>query len=67
MQNKTFLEDPKEDIESSVSQYEYLFNRANEIYKKEHEEMIKAKALSSIVDTTDPEKIAEALKGARNI
>lgn len=62
LQNKTFLEDPKEDIESSISQYEYLFNRANEIYKKEHEEMIKAKALSSIVNTTDPEKIAEALK-----
>lgn len=62
LQNKTFLEDPKEDIESSISQYEYLFNKANEIYKREHEEMIKAKALSSIVDTTDPEKIAEALK-----
>lgn len=62
LQNKKFLEDPKEDIKSSIMQYEYLFERANQIYQKEYEEMTKAKALSSIVDSTDPEKIASALK-----
>lgn len=61
LQNKTFLLDPKDDMKSSISQYEYLFNRANEIYKKDYEEMRKAKALSSIVDSTDPQKIASAL------
>lgn len=62
LQSKVFLSDPSEDLKSTTSQYVYLFNRANEVYKKEYEEMKKAKALSSIADTTDPKKIAEALK-----
>lgn len=62
LQNKPFLVDPKDDIESSMSQYEYLFNRANEVYKRDHEEMKRAKALSSIVDSTDPQEIASALR-----
>lgn len=62
LQNKEFLVDPKEDIDSSISQYEYLFRRANEIYKRDHEEMKRAKALSSIIDSTDPEEIAKALR-----
>lgn len=62
LQNKKFLENPKDDIESTASQYEYLFSRANDLYKKEYERMRKAKALSSIVDSTDPQEIAKALR-----
>lgn len=61
LQKKAFLVDPKEDIPSAVSQYEYLFKRGNEIYNKEYQEMKKAKALSSIIDSTDPKEIAKAL------
>lgn len=61
LQRKHFLLDPLEDVDSSCSQFVYLFNRANEIYKKDYEEMTKAKALSSIADTTDPKEIAKAL------
>ena len=62
LQNRKFLIDPKDDVDSSVSQYKFLFERANEIYKREYESMKRAKALSSIVDKTDPKEIAEALK-----
>lgn len=62
LQDKEFLADPRDDINSSSSQYEYLFNRANEIYKNDYEEMKKAKALSSIVDSTNPEEIAAAIR-----
>lgn len=61
LQRKHFLLDPLEDVESSCSQFVYLFDRANQIYKKDYEEMNKAKALSSIADTTDPKEIAKAL------
>lgn len=62
LQNKEFLSDPKDDIEAMISQYLFLFNKANEIYQADYEKMIKAKALSSVVDTTDPKEIAEALR-----
>ena len=62
LQRKEFLEDPREDIESTKSHYIYLFEQANNIYEKEYISMKRARALSSLVDTTDPYKIAEALK-----
>lgn len=62
LQNKRFLEDPKEDMEAMTSQYEYLFNRANEIYNNQYEEMKRARALSSIIDSTDAKEIADALR-----
>lgn len=62
LQNKRFLFEPKEDVKSTIAQYEYLFERANQIYLKEHEDIRRAKALSSILDTTDPKRIAETLK-----
>lgn len=62
LQQKQFLLDPKDDLESSASQFVYLFEIANKSYKVDYEKMKKAKALSSIVDTTDPKKISEALR-----
>lgn len=61
LQNKLFLEDPKEDVKSAMSQYKYLFDRANLLYDEEIKEMKAAKALSSIIDITDPNKIAKVL------
>jgi DNA primase len=62
LQNKMFLEEPLENIKNTKSQYEFLFNRANMIYKQEYEQLKKSRALSSIIDSTDPKQIAEALK-----
>ena len=62
LQNKIFLEEPLENIKNTKSQYEFLFNRANMIYKQEYEQLKKSRALSSIIDSTDPKQIAEALK-----
>lgn len=62
LQNKTFLEDPKEDLKSTISQYKFLFNRANTIYKQDFEKMKRARAMSSVIDSTNPKDIATALK-----
>ena len=62
IQSKVFIEDPKEDIDSAISQYKYLFERANILYKEEYEKMKMARSMSSIVNTTDPKEIAEVLK-----
>ena len=62
LQNKMFLEEPLENIKNTKSQYKFLFNRANMIYKQEYEQLKKSRALSSIIDSTDPKQIAEALK-----
>lgn len=62
LQQKTFLEDPKNDTKSTVSQYKYLFNRANVLYEEQAERIKLARALSSIVDTTDAKKIADTLE-----
>lgn len=62
LQQKAFLEDPKNDIKSTVSQYKYLFNRANVLYEEQAERTKLARALSSIVDTTDAKKIADTLR-----
>lgn len=62
LQNKVFIDDLRNDIEATKAQYEFLFKRANFIYEQEYEQMRKAKALSSIVDSTNPEEIASALR-----
>lgn len=62
LKNKVLLEDPREDPKSTESHYLFLVNKANEVYKREKEEMNRAKALSSIANTTDPVKIARALE-----
>lgn len=62
LKNKIFVFDPKEDENEAASQYVYLFNTANLIYKKEYNSMRRAKALSSVINVTDPKEIAEALK-----
>lgn len=62
LQKKEFLEDPKEDLKATASQYLYLFNRANDFYQEESDKMRMARAMSSIVNSTDPKEIAEALK-----
>lgn len=62
LQNKKFLENPKNDIESSKVQYKFLFERANTIYREERKKAERAKALSSISGVTDPQKIAEVLR-----
>lgn len=62
LQAKVFLEDPKEDLKATASQYVYLFNRANELYQEEAEQMKMARALSSIVNSTDPKEIAAVLE-----
>lgn len=61
LKNKILLEDPKEDVRSAKAQYLFLVTKANQVYKREHENMKRARALSSIADTTDPVKIANAL------
>lgn len=67
LQNKTFLDNPKNDVESTSSQYVYLFNRANDLYAAESEKFKLANALSSIVNTTDANKIANILKTYENL
>lgn len=62
LQNKVFLEDPKTDIKSTISQYKYLFNRANILYEEDYQRIKLAKAMSSIIDSTNPKDIAEILK-----
>lgn len=62
LQNKEFLENPKEDIKSAISQYEYLFDRANILYKQDYDNFNRVKALSSVIDSTNAKEIAEALK-----
>ena len=62
LQNKTFLEDPKEDLKSSISQYVYLFDRANQIYTEQANRMKLSRAISSIVENSDPKKFAETLR-----
>lgn len=62
LQEYNFLANPKDNPEDSIHQYKYLFNKANELYYENYIQMRKAKAMSSIVDETDPKKIAEALK-----
>lgn len=62
LQKKEFLENPKEDLKATASQYVYLFNRANELYQEESDKMRMARAMSSIVNSTDPKEIAEALR-----
>lgn len=62
LQNKVFLNDPKDDIDIAKSQYKFLFQMANDIYKRDYEQMKKSKALSSIVDSTNPKEIADALR-----
>lgn len=60
--DKVFFFDPYESKEETISQFSYLFSKANEIYSYEYEEFKKSQALSSIAEMTDPKKIAEALK-----
>lgn len=62
LQDKFFLEDPREDVQSTINQYIYLFNKANLLYESQSERQKFSKALSSIVDITDPIIIADALK-----
>lgn len=62
LQNKEFLEDPREDLKAAASQYKYLFDRANLIYRQDYERIKKAKAMSSLIDSNSPEEIAQALK-----
>lgn len=62
LQKKKFLEDPKEELESSVSQYTYLIEQANTAYLREQRELEQARALSSIANSSDPVEIAKALK-----
>ena len=62
LQNKPFLEDPKEDLKSSISQYVYLFDRANQIYTEQANRLKLSRAISSIVDNSDPKKFAETLR-----
>lgn len=62
LQEKSFLENPKDDLKSSASQYVFLFERANNLYAEESEKMKMARALSSIVDSTDAKEIAKVLE-----
>lgn len=59
--NKEFMFDPLEDVKDSISQYTFLFEKANSLYDYERKLMLKSQALSSIAGTTDAKKISEAL------
>lgn len=61
LQEKEFMEDPKDEVESTISQYEFLFKRANLLYQQEHDDMKRSQAFSSIANSSDPEEIAKAL------
>jgi len=61
LQNKEFLEDPKDDMVSTISQYQYLINRANTLYASQYEGIKKARALSSVINSADPVEVAKAL------
>lgn len=62
LQVKTFLEPPEDNIKSAQRQYVFLFESANRLYQDEYEKMRMAKALSSILDKTNPSEIAQALR-----
>lgn len=62
LQKKSFLEDPKEDLEASASQYTYLFNRANDLYEEDSRKIKLARAMSSVVNSTNPKEIADAFR-----
>lgn len=62
LQSYEFIGNPKDDIEEAKEQYEFLFNKANDIYYEQFLQAKKAKAMSSIIDETDPKKIAEAMR-----
>lgn len=62
LQEKVFESDPKRDVESTISQYKFLFETANELYQKEHNDIQRAKAFSSIANSSDPKEIARVLR-----
>lgn len=62
LQVKMFLEPPEDNVKSTQRQYVFLFESANRIYQDEYEKIRMAKALSSILDKTNPSEIAQALR-----